>query len=168
MRGGAYLFARFLYDRAGGDTANVDGTIANKGGPAFVRALLDNKDSVSTSIAAVSGATIEDVAMDFYTTLAMSNREVAGGVAAQNPCFRYLPVVTDPLTMRPRGADLFATFHASKMTGPKLQPINNPSGTIRFGGVELFTLDAKSAGELAFTLSVDPQVSPRVRVARVK
>jgi len=168
MRGGSYLFARFLYDRAGGDLANTDGTITNKGGPAFVHALLDSKDSVTASISTLGGAKIEDVAMDFYTALAMSNREVAGGVAAQNACFRYLPVATDPITMRPRGADLFATFHSSKMTGPKLQPITNPSGTIRFGGVEFFTFDAKGAGELAVTVSVDPQVLPRVRVARVK
>lgn len=168
MRGGAYLFARFLYDRAGGDLANADGTIANKGGPAFMRALLESKESVTGAISSVGMAKIEDVAMDFYTALAMSNREVAGGVAAQNSCFRYLPVVADPITMRPRGADLFATFHSSKMTGPKLQPIANPSGTIRFGGVEFFTYDAKAAGDLAVTVGVDPQAAPRVRVARVK
>jgi len=168
MRGGSYLFARFLYDRAGGDLANMDGTITNKGGPAFIRALLDDKTSVTSAIGTVGMAKIADVAMDFYTALAMSNRDAAGGVTAQNPCFRYLPVVSDPVTMRPRGTDVFATFHGSKMTGPKTQPITNPTGTIRFGGVEYFTLDAKAPGELAVTISVDASLAARVRVARVK
>lgn len=49
MRGGSYLFVRWLYDRAGGDTAKSDGTIEGHGGPAFLRAVLEAPASVATS-----------------------------------------------------------------------------------------------------------------------
>jgi len=168
MRGGAYLFTRWLYDRGGGDLANKDGTIENKGGPTFIRALLDSKDSVATAITTVGKAQAADVAMDFYTTLAMSNRETAGGVAPKNACFAYLPTVSDPVTDKQRGADVFAQFHGQKMLGPKLQPASTPSGTIRTGGVELLSLDATAAGELHLTLTTDVAAGVRVRIARIK
>lgn len=169
MRGGAYLFTRWLYDRAGGDLANADGTITNKGGPAFVRALYDAKTSVASSIATATGAALADVQMDFYTTLAMSNRDEAGGVAPKNGCFAYLPSIKDPVTTKTRGTDLYMTFHGTqKMGGPKVQPAGAPSGTIRVGGVELLTLDAAQAGELDLTVTIDAAALPRVRIARVK
>lgn len=168
MRGGAYLFARWLYDRGGGDLAAKDGAIENKGGPALMRALLDSKDSVTAALTTVGKAKAGDVAMDFYTALAMSNRETAGGVAPKNPCFAYLPTVSDPVTDKQRGADVFAVFHGQKMLGPKVQSIAAPSGTLRVGGVELFSLDAKAAGELDLTVSTDVTAGPRLRVARIK
>lgn len=167
MRGGAYLFARYLYDRGGGDEADKGGAIVNKGGPAFIRALLDSKDSVTTAIGTAGKAKIEDVAIDFYTALAASNRDAAGGVVPKNKCFSYLPTSIDPVTGKQRGADLFATFHGSKMSGPKLQPIAKPSGTIRFGGVELISVDGFGS-ELDLTVTVDPRVTPRVRLVRTK
>lgn len=167
MRGGSYLFSRFLYDRAGSDDAQKDGTIANKGGPAFMRALLDHKASVTAAVAEVAKTTIEDVAMDFFTALAASNRDAAGGVQPQNKCFAYLPTVLDPITAKQRGADLFATFHGSKMSGPKLQPLSKPSGTIRLGGVELISIDATTP-ELTLSVTVDPEARARVRLVRVK
>lgn len=163
MRGGAYLFTRWLYDRAGGDLANKDGTIESKGGPTLIRALLDSKDSVATAISTVAKAESPAVVMDFYTALAMSNRTPA----PKNPCFAYLPTVSDPVTGRQRGADVFAEFHGQKMQGPKLQSSSAPSGTIRTGGVELLSLDAKSAGELHLTVSTDAAAGPRLRIARI-
>jgi len=109
-----------------------------------------------------------DVAMDFYTTLAMSNRETAGGVAPKNPCFAYLPTVSDPVTDKQRGADVFALFHGQKMLGPKLQSWSAPTGTLRTGGVELLALDATTAGELDLTVTTDVTAGPRLRIARIK
>lgn len=168
MRGGSYLFARWLYDRGGGDEARADGTIANKGGPAFVRALTDAKESVAAAVATVGKANVADVTMDFYTTLAMSNRDSVGGAAPKNPCFAYLPTAVDPITTKQRGADLFAQFHASKMTGPKLQPATSPTGTMRAGGVELLSVAASAPGELHLSVSADAKAAARVRVARVR
>jgi hypothetical protein len=37
LRGGAYLFVRWLYDRAGGDRVSPEGDIEDRGGPTLVR-----------------------------------------------------------------------------------------------------------------------------------
>lgn len=165
MRGGSYLFARFLYDRGGGDVAGADGSVKG-GGPALYRALLDSKESVTTALSTLTSAKIEDVAMDFFTALAMSDRDHAtgGGVAPKNGCFAYLPQVNDPITMKPRGADLWGTFHGMNMGGPKMQ--KSQSGTLRMGGVVLVPVNA-SGGELDVTVTVDAGAVPRVRIGRI-
>lgn len=169
LRGGAYLFVRWLYDRGGGDEAASDGSITNRGGPAFLRALIDAPDSVATTLPTASRAEMGDVAMDFFTTLAVSNRDESGGVAPTNPCFRYLPVAQDPITMRPRGADMFASFHGMQMRGPATRPIATADGDLLPGGVEYLTLNATAAArEVGVSVSVDESVMPRVRVARLR
>lgn len=169
LRGGAYLFVRWLYDRAGGDEAPADGTIAHRGGPALLRALLDAPTSVASSLRAVAGLNSADVAMDFYTALAASNRESGGGVAAANACFRYGAVATDPVTARPRGADLYSTFEGVMARGPATQMAATADGSLRHGGVEYLQVDATAgAAELAVTVRADAPAAARVRVLRVR
>lgn len=168
MRGGAYLFFRWLYDRAGGD--EVSGSeVKSNGGPAFLRALLDAPEPVMVALPRVSRAKMSELALDFYTALAVSNREESGLAAAQNPCFRYLPVAKDPLTGKQRGASLFAAFHGTRMTGPRMTSASAADQSLRPGGVEYVSLDA-ARGQLrtSFSLSADPSVAPRVRVARLR
>jgi hypothetical protein len=168
LRGASYLFVRYLYDRGGGD-ALVDDNIENRGGPALLRALLEAPNSIAQALPELASATREDVAMDFFTTLALSNRDQIGGVAPVNPCFAYLPVEQDPETGNPRGANLFASFHGMRMRGPLVQSVASADGELLAGGVELLQLDAsKGSSELSFALSVDPQSRPRVRIARWK
>jgi len=168
LRGASYWFVRYLYDRGGGD-ALIDSNIVNHGGPAFLRALLDAPDSVASALPEVGVTRTEDVAIDFFTALALSSREQIGGVAAKNPCFSYLPVEQDPATGNPRGASPFASFHGMRMKGPKVQSANAADGALLAGGVELLQLDAKSgASQLTFALAVSPEAKPRVRVARWK
>jgi hypothetical protein len=169
LRGGSYLFVRWLYDRAGGDLALADGAISNHGGLAFIRALLDDKASVAGVLPILGKATIHDIGMDFFTTLAVSNRENAGGVVATNPCFRYLPTVVDPITKKQRGSDVFASFHGQKMQGPKLQAAAKADLSLRSGGVEYLALDAEAGlAEVAFTLQAPAKAEARVRVARIR
>lgn len=169
LRGGSYLFVRWLYDRGGGDLANADGSIGNLGGPAFIRALLDDKLGVGAALPALGKAKIDDIGMDFFTTLAVSNRENVGGVVATNPCFRYLPSLIDPVTKKQRGADVFATFHGQTMQGPKLQDAAKADKSLRGGGVDYLVLEADAAAaELAFTLQVPVKANARVRVARIR
>jgi hypothetical protein len=171
LRGGAYLFVRYLYDRAGGDSANGL-EIQNHGGPAFLRALIDSPRWLDEALPQVTSASIADLALDFYTTLALSNRDTkpdAPSAPAQNPCFRYLPTTVDPLTQKQRGADLFARFHGSQMNGPKLTDAHAPSGQLQPGGVEYLSLDAvPGATEIAFQVQTDPHAAARLRVARWK
>jgi hypothetical protein len=165
VRGGSYLFVRWLYDRAGGDAIDAAGTITGKGGIALLRALLDVKDSIATTLA--TKATLADVTTDFYTTLAMSNQNEAGGAAPTNSCFAYLPVVTDPITKTPHGADPHETFHGMQMNGPAISQAK--SGQVRAGGVAYVSAPAKSGTDsLALTVKVDTKAAPRVRVGRIK
>jgi hypothetical protein len=167
MRGGAYLFVRWLYDHAGGDTAKADGTIEGHGGPALLRALLDAPASVASALPGATKSAIGDLAVDFYTTLAMSNRDEAGGVAPTNPCFSYLATQLDPVTKKQRGADGFAKFHGAQLKGPATTDAR--SGTLRPGGAVFITVAAKpGAPSLDLTVTVDPKAASRVRVGRLR
>lgn len=166
MRGGAYLFVRWLYDRAGGDIAKPDGTIEGKGGPAFLRAVLEAPESVAGALPGKTGSTMADIGVDFYTALAMSNRDATGGAAPTNPCFSYLPVANDPVTGKPRGTSVFASFHGSKMTGPA--STTKTSGKVLTGGVAYVNLPAPAGQtELDIAVTIDPALVPRVRIGRV-
>jgi hypothetical protein len=167
LRGGSYLFVRFLYDRAGGDGVRADGSIESRGGPALLRALLDVPGSVATTLPSVVTGSTADLALDFYTTLAMSNANENGGHAPVNPCFSYLPTLVDPVTTKQRGADVFASFHGMAMKGPATKPAAD--GKLRSGGVEYLTLAAQPGQtELDLTITVEAGALPRVRIARLQ
>ncbi|MEZ4224756.1 MAG: hypothetical protein R3B13_27640 [Polyangiaceae bacterium] len=171
LRGGSYLFVRWFYDRAGGDTAKSDGNIENQGGPALLRAVLDSPKPIAEALPELAGSSMDDLAMDFWTTLAASNRDVAaaGGVAPTNSCFAYLPTQLDPLTARQRGANLFAEFHGQQMNGPHVQALADADGSLRAGGAEFVQVDASPGqGELDVSITADVAASPRVRVLRVQ
>lgn len=167
LRGGSYLFVRWLYDRAGGDQLDASNAIAGQGGPAFLRRVLDSDQSVAAALVGASGHSHADLAVDFFTTLAMSDREQNGGVPPTNECFAFRPASTDPVWNRQRGANLYAQF-ALKMTGPKTQPASAADGRLRGGGAEYLVLDASSAGELPFTLQLAASAQARLRVGRVR
>jgi hypothetical protein len=167
LRGGAYLFVRWLYDRAGGDLAQADGSIAGRGGPALLRALLDAPSSIAKVLPQTVGSSLADLGTDFYTALAMSNRDEVGGVAPANPCFAYLPTQIDPVTGKQRGADVFAKFHGMQMNGVAMTDTH--AGTIHPGGAAFVTVaPAASGAPLALTVNVDPALAPRVRVGRLR
>lgn len=166
MRGGAYLFVRWLYDRAGGDTAKPDGTIEGRGGPAFLRAVLEARESVAKALPGATKSTLAELTVDFYTALVMSNRDEAGSVAPSNPCFSYLPIETDPVTERQRGANVFVGFHGSQMNGPATTKAK--TGKLHPGGVTYVTVSAIAGqGALHLGVNVDPKALPRVRVGRI-
>lgn len=168
LRGGSYLFVRYLYDRGGGDSV-LGSAIESHGGPAFLRALLSAPESMASALPELAATRIEDVAMDFFTTLAISNRDQLGGSAAVNPCFAYAPVELDPITGNPRGANLFASFHGMRLKGPYVQKAAVADGRLLSGGVELLQLDGTPAEKtLDFSVQVASAAKPRVRVARLR
>ena len=167
LRGGSYWFVRYLYDRAGGDQLAADHTISGLGGPSFLRDVLDANTSVATRLPVATGSSLADIAVDFYTTLALSNRDQNGGVAPTNGCFAYRPATTDPVWNRQRGANLYAHFSMT-MKGPATQPASAVDGNVLGGGVEYITLDATSTPELLFTAQTSPAAKVRVRVARLQ
>lgn len=167
MRGGAYLFARYVYDRAGGDA--VSGVeVQNRGGPALWRALLEAREPVGVALSTVAGSA-EDLAMDFYSALAFGGREHVGGAVPRNPCFSFLATEKDPVTQKQRGTSPFASFHGMRMTGPALGSARAPDGKLRAGGVEYLAIEAAEAGgELGFELRADSPARARVRIGRWK
>lgn len=165
LRGGGYWFVRYLYDRGGGDDVASSGALVDNGGPSLLRAWLDAPSSISEGIAA--RAKPEDVAMDFYTALALSNESKSGAVDPKNACFSFLPAKLDPLTNRQRGGDPRAEFHGQKLTGPKTKALASADGKLRAGGVEYLTF-ASGAGETTVRVNVDGAAGARVRVARTK
>ena len=169
LRGMSYWFTRWLYDRAGGDAVGTDGALQNKGGPAFVQSLLGDKATVATAKISHAQGKSDDIAMDFYTTLAVSNREDVGGVVAENPCLRMLPIATDPVTQKQRGANVYAKFHGMAMKGPKIQDAAKADGKLLAGGVEYVLIKAE-AGQavLDWTVQSDPTAQLRVRIARIQ
>jgi hypothetical protein len=168
LRGAGYLFVRYLYDRAGGDS--VQGVeLTSRGGPALVRALLDSPKPVALALPEVTGAVTADLAMDFFSALALSDRAAVGGVPPANTCFAYLPTLKDPVTGKQRGASPFASLHGARMSGPQMVPVAAADGKLLQGGVEFLVLDASAAAtELAFSLHVDPAAAPRARLARLR
>lgn len=167
LRGGSYLFVRWLYDRAGGDQLDASNAVVGLGGPAFLRAMLDADRSVATALVAATGRPHADLAADFFTALAMSNQEQNGGAAPSNACFAFRPAGTDPAWSRQRGANLYAQF-SLKMTGPATQPASAADGRLRGGGAEFLLLDAAGAGELPFGLQLSAGTPARLRVGRVR
>jgi hypothetical protein len=133
-----------------------------------VRALLDSPRSVAAALPAVTGAVHAELAVDFYTALAASNRDREGGAAPVNECFRYGLVALDPVTGRPRGADLFATFDGMAMRGPATQPLA-ADGSLVSGGAE-FLLVEPTAGQadVPLTVRVAAAAGLRVRAVRVR
>ncbi len=167
LRGGAYLFVRYIYDLAGGDRALESGSIEGLGGTALLRKVLDDPKSVSAAMPLTANKTLADLALDFYTALAMSNGEASGRAAPSNGCFSYLKTQTDPITGKQRGADLFAAFHGQKLQGPALQA--TADGKLRAGGVEYVTIDATAdRSELGITITADAGAAMRVRIARIR
>jgi hypothetical protein len=163
LRGGAYLFVRWLYDQAGGDVPGTGASIEDRGGPSLVRALLDARGSIASEIPRAGGAPLADLAMDFYTALALSNRGLR-----VSPCFSYLPTAADPVTGRQRGADLFASFHGMRMSGVRMQPAGSADGELLPGGVEHLVIGGDEPSPVAFTVAVDAAALPRVRIARIE
>jgi hypothetical protein len=168
LRGGSYWFVRFLYDRAGGDTQASDGTITGKGGPAFIHALLEDSRAIADALPELTARSHADIATDFFTTLAMSNRAKQGDAAAVNPCFEFLPTSTDPFWNRQRGADVYAEF-TFQMNGPATKAASAADGKLQPGGVECLTFDASDAGAgVVFWVATDPNAKARLRIARIR
>ena len=168
LRGGSYLFFRYVYDRAGGDEA-VGNDVKSRGGPAFLRALIDAPESVAEALPRVAAAPTQELALDFYTALALSNRQDIGLAAPSNACFAYQPISLDPVTGKQRGTNLFAQFHGMRMTGPHVAAASAADGELLIGGVEYLSLDgAAGQPDLGLHVRVDPSAAPRVRIGRWK
>lgn len=158
QRGIAYLFTRWIYDRAGGDSVDDMGKIADRGGPTLLRELLAAKTSVAAALLERSDRA--RLVADFYTALAAPE----GG--ASNACFGFRETESDPLTGKQRGADPYARFHGQSMGGAAKSDFPG-DGTILAGGGELVVLPPRRG---AVTVQVEGPAKARLslRVMRVE
>ena len=169
LRGGAYLFVRWIYDMAGGDIVNSSGVIENNGGPNLVRTLFDSTDTMAKELLTQTEQTYNNIIPDFYTALALSNRDDELPYENKNSCFNYLPIMTDPLTERQRGANLYTQFAYAQLTGPALQDFGSQDEKIRSGGVEYILLKNETGSEIMrFSFNIDTNSFPSLRLTRIK
>lgn len=166
MRGAGYFILRYLFDRAGGDELDSAGTPVDKGGIAFLHQLIDQPELGVEGYLKASGLSYSDLADGFWTTIALSNRK-AGGVIV-NEDYSYLPTTTDPLTERVRGVDLYRSFHASQMLGPKTQDYSSVDGKLRPGGAEFIVLKVTNAGASSVKITTSAEAKAKLRVMRIR
>lgn len=160
LRGAAYLFTRWLYDRAGGDVALPDGRIEDRGGPSLVRSLIAAPHSVTDALR--QRADLERIAIEWYASLALP----AGG--SSNPCLSFAKPTIDPVTNRQRGADPHARFHGQSMSGASTVALSAADGTLLAGGAEYFAVDAGGDEALAVEVGVDAGADARLVVIRTR
>ncbi len=161
LRGGSYLFLRYLFEQAGGFTVNDDGSFSDDGGIAFLHDWFTAPELGPDCVEALTGSTAEDMAFDWYTALVLSGRGIN-----DDPRFNYQARVQDPITKFEFGVDPYAVVHGwLTLTGPPVQPIAEADGKLRAGGVEYLEVVVDEAGTVE--IPVDAAALPRARAFRV-
>jgi hypothetical protein len=67
LRGGGYLFLRYLFEQAGGFTVGADGSLTDAGGIAFLHDWFASPELGTDCVEALTERPVEDVAFDWYT-----------------------------------------------------------------------------------------------------
>ncbi len=172
LYGGAYLLMRYLYDQAGGDTLQSDGTVDTAASPGvpWLRALVDSSLLGEASIEDAAGQGVVALATDWLTALMVDDRDDdLGDPLNDDPRYNFLPPATDPITGRQRGTTMFETFMGMvQKTGPVVRDLADVNNAIRPGGSEYVRIEASSPGTLTVTVEADPTaVDPFVRLFRI-
>jgi hypothetical protein len=168
MRGGEYLFMRYLFDRAGGDALDAQGAPVDKGGIAWLRSFEDAKETGEAAVLKTTKLTMAALVEDFWTALALSNRGANGAPISSVAKYNFQAVTTDPLTGRLRGFNLFGSFHGQQLTGPASVKLSAADGSLLAGGAEYLLVGASGKENLTFTIETDPAAKARARLIRVK
>ncbi len=163
LRGGAYLFLRYLFEQAGGMSIEDDGTQVDEGGMAFLQDWITVPELGPDCVETLTGRTVEDVAFDWYTALVVTGRDLN-----DDPVYNYQPRVQDPITKFEYGIDPYATIHGwLTLNGPVVQPIDEADGRIRAGGVEYLQVTVDEPGQVV-SVPADPDAELRVRAFRIE
>jgi hypothetical protein len=161
LRGGAYLFLRYLFEQAGGMTIEGDGSLTDLGGMAWIASFFAVPETGVESVEATMGADFQDLALDFWTALVVSGRDINDESA-----YNFHERVEDPLTGYEHGVDPFANIHGwLQLTGPLVQPLDEADGSLRAGGVEYLQATLE-AGRLS--VPVSEAALARARVFRIE
>ncbi|MFH1467134.1 MAG: hypothetical protein ABIO70_22310 [Pseudomonadota bacterium] len=162
LRGAAYLFLRYLFEQQGGMTVNGDGSLVDDGGMAWLHAWFDAPELGPECVEATTGRDLLDLAMDWYTAIVVTGRDLN-----DEPAYNYQDRVQDPLTTFEFGVDPFATIHGwLVLNGPPIQPLDEADGWLRAGGVEYLQVTVSEPGTVS--IPVDPAALPRARALRIE
>jgi hypothetical protein len=168
LRGASYLFLRYLFDQAGGEIMDEAGNFEASCGSQLLHNWINSPMTMPELAAEATGLPYDEVAANWFTALALSNRPAGGALLQVSPVFSYLPVTTDPVTGNQRGFNLWGNIMGfMPLHGPTVQPLAAADGVLREGGVEYFEVTATEPGEISIT--VDPGSAPAayLRVVRV-
>ncbi len=168
LRGGSYLFLRYLFDQAGGEVMDDAGQFSPSCGSHLLSRWVDSPLSGPELVAEVAGVPYDVVAANWFTALALSNRSAGGTPLPVSPVFSYLPVVTDPVTGNQRGFDLWGNIMGFyPLSGPTVQEAGQADGKLREGGVEYLRVAPGQAGPME--VNIDPGTAPKpfLRVIRI-
>jgi len=162
LRGAAYLFLRYLFEQQGGMLVGEDGGLTDAGGMAWLQAWFDAPELGVACVEATVGRPLLDIAMDWYTALLVTGRDLN-----DEPAYNYEDRVQDPLTGFEFGVDPYANIHGwLQLTGVPVQPLDTADGRIRAGGVEYLEVLVTEPGSVS--IPVDPAALPRARAFRVE
>jgi len=162
LRGGGYLFLRYLFEQAGGFVVESDGSFTDAGGIEFLHEWFDAPELGPDCVEALTGRPVEDVAFDWYTALVLSGRDIN-----DNPAFTYQERVQDPITGFEFGVDTYAVIHGwLTLNGPPVQPLDEADGKLRAGGVEYLEVVVDESGTVE--IAVDAAALPRARAFRIE
>jgi hypothetical protein len=171
LRGAAYLWTRYLFDRMGGERAEADGTITDLGGVSWAREIIDLGREGGPAIELTCDEEIEELIFDWWTALFLTGRTGADGeplpVEAR---FRYLPQYADPVTGAPRGFDPFADFRGMfALEGPVVVTPATADGRVPATGAELVELAPDGvAATVGVRVTAEAEAELRVRVVRLR
>jgi hypothetical protein len=167
LRGASYLFNRYLFDRSGGELVDPTGALEPSCGVKALRGWFDAYLTGTGLFEALTGLSYDDLAGDFFTALALSNRPGLEGVV--DPAFAYRPVTTDPVTGNQRGFDAWGSILGMvQLAGPMVRDVTAADGVLREGGVEYLRVDAAGPGAITVSFETGEAPAPRLRVVRIQ
>jgi hypothetical protein len=162
LRGGAYLFLRYLFEQAGGMEVQADGTFEDLGGIDFLHRWFDAPELGPDAVRATTGREIEDVQLDWYTAMVVS-----GTVDNDNPAWNFQDRVEDPVTGYFFGVDPYANIHGHmQLDGVLVQPLDEADGSLRAGGVEYLRTNVDAGAVVSVPVSTDARA--RARILRIR
>ncbi len=163
LRGAAYLFLRYLFEQQGAMMVNDDGSLEDSGGMAWLQDWFTSTALGPDCVPATTGMDLLDVAMDWYTAIVVSGRDLN-----DDPAYNYQDRIWDPLTSFEFGVDTYASIHGwLTLNGPPVQPIDTADGGIRAGGVEYLEVVVTEPGQVV-EIPVDAAALPRARAFRIE
>jgi len=146
-RGAAYLFLRYVFEQAGGESMDGAGGIEDLGGIAFIGAMSNLPAWGWDGVEAAAGRPAEDLIAGMFTAMLLDDRELDGAPLTDDPAFLFQDPWPDPLTGRQRGITMNYDLAGGswKVRGVPLQQ-GGADGSIRAGGAEYILIEAPADG----------------------